>query len=382
MNRRILVIEDDSVLNKLLCDGLNRAGHSAKGARRWTEAERRLNEESVDLVLLDVSLPDADGLDILPKLAERQPVIILTAYGSVQNAVAAMKRGAAEYLEKPINLDELEVAVARVLEVAALKRDHLFIKSRVEALTPHDLVGSSAAVTDLRHRIGALAGSDTPVLIRGECGTGKTLAGNLIHAQSARAKRNFVIHDGSAHPGRDFLTELFGAEPDPKVPGSPSRTGLILDAEDGTLFLDAVAEVDAAAQEALLNLLETSLYRRVGAQHDRSVQVRVIAATSRDLESMARAGTFRPALLEKLGGQTIHLPPLRQRKEDIPELAAYFLGHIQISHPVGKHLTPPALDRLLAYDWPGNIRELRNILERAMILSGEGAQIAPEHLVL
>ncbi|MCC7166644.1 MAG: sigma-54-dependent Fis family transcriptional regulator, partial [Rhodospirillales bacterium] len=201
MSRRILVIEDDSILNKLLCDGLNRAGHSAKGARRWADAERKLAEESVDLVLLDVSLPDADGLDLLAKLAPQQPVIILTAYSSVQNAVAAMKRGAAEYLEKPINLDELEVAVARVLEMAALKRDHQFIKSRVEALTPHDLVGSGPAMRELRARIASLAATDAPVLIRGECGVGKTLAANLIHAQSARAKRNFVIHDASTHPG-------------------------------------------------------------------------------------------------------------------------------------------------------------------------------------
>jgi DNA-binding NtrC family response regulator len=382
MNRRILVIEDDSILNRLLCDGLNRAGHDAKGARRWAEAQRRLAEESVDLVLLDVSLPDADGLDILPKLAERQPVIILTAYGSVQNAVAAMKRGAAEYLEKPINLDELEVAVARVLEMATLRRDHQYIRSRVEALTPHDLVGSGAAMIELRARIAALAATDAPALIRGECGTGKTLAGNLIHAQSARAKRNFVIHDGGTHPGQDFQATLFGTETDLKTQAGPSRTGLILDAEDGTLFLDAVAEIDAAAQDALLQFLVKGIYRRIGAGHDRTAQARVIAATSRDLESMARAGAFRPALLEKLGGQTIHLPPLRERKDDIPELVAYFLSHIQISHPVGKRLTPPALDRLLAYDWPGNIRELRNIVERAMILSGDGADIAPEHLGL
>ncbi len=380
--RRILVVEDDAILNTLLCGQLDRIGYDTRSAKRWSEAEAALAEEPVSLVLLDVNLPDADGLEILPQMSAQQPVIVLTAYGSVQNAVRAMKNGAAEYLVKPINIEELEVAVERVLEMATLKREHSFIKSRLDAQHSPSMVGSSQAIEQVRRLIAAVAPSDMTVLVQGESGAGKELVASALHQQSNRTKHNYVAVDCCTLQKHLFESELFGHEKGAFTGADRQKKGLIEGAEDGTMFLDEIGEIEPAIQAKLLRVLETARYRRLGGTRDLAANVRIVAATNRDLGAMAKEGTFRADLFYRLNAFVIHVPPLRERKEDIPDLLNHFLRNNDFSRRFDKTIHPDAIAALTAYDWPGNIRELRNMVERAIILSGDAPVIGPEMFAL
>ncbi len=382
MSRRILVVEDDAVLNTVLCNALRRVGHETISTKRWSEAHAFLDKETVDLVLLDVNLPDADGLEILTTLSKNQPVMVLTAYGSVQNAVRAMKNGAAEYLVKPINLDELEMVVERVLRVAALRSDHSFIKSRLDAQKSSNMVGASPAIDEVRRLITAVAPSDMTVLIHGESGVGKELVAAAIHAQSQRAEANYVTVDCCILQRHLFESELFGHEKGSFTGADRQKKGLIEGAEHGTLFLDEIGEIEPVVQAKLLRVLETGHYRRLGGTRDLVANVRIIAATNRDLAAMSREGTFRADLYYRLAGFVIEVPPLRTRREDVPELARHFLSNNDFSRRFDKSIHPTAMSALKAYDWPGNIRELRNMMERAIILSGQSSIVGPEQFAL
>lgn len=382
MSSEILVVEDDRVLNQLLVKQLASMGHSSEGVTNWNAACEYLEHHEPDLLMTDVRLPDADGLELLPQLTREQPVIVLTAYGSVRDAVKAMKAGATEYLIKPINLDELELVVGRALENAALREEHLFYKQRMQAKATFQMVGRSAALAKVKSLIDAVASStnDVTVLVQGESGVGKDLVARAIHERSARAERNFVTVDCCALQKQLFESELFGHERGSFTGADRQKKGLIEGAEGGTIFLDEIGEIDAVIQAKLLRVLETGQFRRLGGTKDLSANVRIVAATNRNLETLSREGRFRQDLFYRLHAFLISVPPLRERREDIPDLVAHFIANHGFSRRVSKTVSTYALKELISYDWPGNVRELKNVIERAIILSGDARKIRRKHL--
>ena len=374
----ILIIEDDSLLNKLLIDTLKKMNYQAHGVTTLLQARDFLAKYEPNLVILDGKLPDGKGIELLSQLNEICPTILLTAYGSVRNAVESMQAGAAEYLVKPIDLDELEVTVKRVLENAMLKQDYQFYKNQLSRQHKTLMVGNSPALQEVERLISVVAPTDMNVLIQGESGTGKELIANELHRRSNRKQRNFVALDCCTLQEKLFESELFGHERGAFTGAHQQKKGLIEGAEGGTLFLDEIGEIEATIQAKLLRVLETGKFRRLGGTKDLTADVRIVAATNRDLEQMSQSGEFRLDLFYRLNAFIIKSPPLRERREDIPYLVDYFIKNHNFSRRVDKIVTPSALKELVAYDWPGNIRGLKNIIERAIILSGK--YIAPEHL--
>jgi DNA-binding NtrC family response regulator len=384
MARSILIIEDDQVLGGLMVAELLRMGYRATTVGRWADAQRFMADVDPDLIIMDIRLPDADGIDLLPQITARLPVLVLTAYGTVENAVRAMKGGAAEYMVKPVNIEELEVVVARVLETAAIRHEHAFLKTRMEEASHHRfaMVGGNPALVRVRELIAAVAPSDMTVLIQGESGVGKELAAYAIHEHSPRAGRNFVAVDCCTLPENLFESELFGHEKGAFTGADRQKIGLIEGAAGGTLFLDEIGEIPPAGQAKLLRVLETGRFRRVGGTRDIAANVRIVAATNRDLEQASRDGSFRADLFYRLNAFVVTVPPLRERRQDIPALVNVFIRNHNFSRRIDKGVSRVALDRLVAYDWPGNVRELKNVVERAIILSGDRPTIDVEHLAI
>jgi two-component system NtrC family response regulator len=378
---RILVVEDDALLNQLLVGQLDRMGYDTVGVGRWSQAQTLIEDTDPSLVILDGRLPDADGIELLPQICTQQPVIILTAYASVQNAVRAIKLGAAEYLVKPVNLDELELVVKRALDNAALRRENQYLKSRISA-DPFAMIGRSPGLAAVNQQIDAVAPSDMTVLIQGESGVGKELVAKAIHARSLRAGRTFVPVDCCTLQKQLFESELFGHEKGAFTGADKLKKGLIEGAEGGTLFLDEIGEIEPAVQAKLLRVLETGRFRRVGGTKDHDANVRIVAATNRDLAALSRQGGFRSDLFYRLSAFLLSVPPLRERRPDVAEIARHFIRNHSFSRRIEKVLSAGAVTRLEDYDWPGNIRELKNVVERAIILSGESAAIGVEHLAI
>ncbi|MES9963449.1 MAG: sigma-54 dependent transcriptional regulator [Candidatus Sedimenticola sp. 20ELBAFRAG] len=382
MSDKILVIEDDATLNHLIVQQLTKAGHQTTGVSCWADAQQHLNNNEPSLIVMDGRLPDGDSLDQLPNIVDEYPVIILTAYGSVRNAVDAMKSGAQDYLLKPLSPEELLLTVERTLSNAALRSDHQFCKRQLHATNSRNrsLVGHSEALEETKHLITDVARDDITVLVQGESGSGKELVAHAIHENSHRSSRNFVAVDCCTLQEKLFESELFGHEKGAFTGADRQKKGLIEGAEGGTLFLDEIGEIDATIQAKLLRVLETGIFRRLGGTKDLTANVRMIAATNRDLEEMVAENSFRADLYYRLNGFSITSPPLRDRREDIPDLAQHFIKNHNFSRRIDKELTPAALRKLIAYDWPGNIRELKNVVERAIILSRDKQKIQPEHL--
>lgn len=382
MARDILIIEDDAVLNRLIMRQLADLGYDATGARSWREADGYLAVHEPHLIITDVRLEDADALERLSELVKGQPVVVLTAYGSVRDAVAAMKAGAYEYLVKPVSPDELALVVQRALEDAALRKDHGFCQQRLKAKEAKAdfMVGISEPLQRVKETIAMLGPSDINVLIQGESGSGKELVARAVHESSDRARRNFVPVDCCTLQEKLFESELFGHEKGAFTGADRLKRGLIEGAEGGTLFLDEIGEIDASIQAKLLRVLETGIFRRVGGTKDLQANARIVAATNRNLQSMSGDGAFRSDLFYRLSTFVIEVPTLRERREDIPYLVEHFVQHHNFSRRIDKRIAPEALRRLTAYDWPGNVRELKNVIERAIILSRDSGAIGPEHL--
>ena len=378
--KEILIIEDDRTLNNLMARHLRELGHSVKSALDWASAKEYLAASEPALILLDCMLPDMDGYTIISEIAHQYPVIVLTAYASVQNAVRAIKAGAAEYLTKPVNLDELELTVKRTLETDTLRREHQWYQRQIQAMGKNPMIGRSRPLAEVHTLIDAVAAADITVLIEGESGVGKELVARQIHQRSARADRNLLEIDCSTLHHTLFESALFGHERGAFTGADRRKPGLVEGAEGGTLFLDEIGELDIALQAKLLRVLETGQFRRLGGTKDLRANVRIVAATNRSLAQMSRDNQFRQDLYFRLSSFVIRVPPLRERREDIAELVEYFLHHLDIRLQVNKTISAAALKQLVAYDWPGNIRELRNVVERAMILSGNKPEIRPEHL--
>ena len=382
MAKTILVVEDDKIVNRLIVEHIERMGYAARAAHTWAEAGQYLAHHEPGLVLMDVRLPDANGMDLLPELTGEQAVIVITAYGSVKEAVRAMHAGVEDYLTKPISVEELEIVVRRTLENVAMRAEHLFCKQRMQANESKKLmIGNSPAMQEEVHRlIDAVAETDMTVLVQGESGSGKELVAKTLHERSGRSKRNLVAVDCCTLPEKLFESELFGHERGAFTGADRQKKGLIEGAEGGTLFLDEIGEIDLAVQAKLLRVIETGVFRRVGGTKDLRANVRIVAATNCDLEKASGEGAFRSDLFYRLSAFVITVPPLRERREDIPELVDHFIHNRDFSRRINTTVSRGAMRALMAYDWPGNVRELKNAIERAIILSRQTRKIRPEHL--
>ncbi|MCG7931332.1 MAG: sigma-54 dependent transcriptional regulator [Candidatus Thiodiazotropha lotti] len=360
---------------------LSNLDYEVEGLSRWHSVMDYLEKYEPSLIITDARLPDANSLEYIENISVNYPVIVLTAFGSVRDAVSAIKAGAVDYILKPVSLDTLTITVERALDNAALRRDHMFCKRQLEQSIQRNssLVGNSAAMAELKQMIGAVAPNDITVLIQGESGSGKELVARAIHAYSHRKKHNYVAVDCCTLQENLFESELFGHEKGAFTGADKQKKGLIEGAEGGTLFLDEIGEINSSGQAKLLRVLETGQYRRLGSTKDLTANVRIVAATNRDLETMSAEGNFRSDLFFRLNAFNIIIPPLRDRRDDIPELAAHFVSNHNFSTRVIKNLSSSAIRSLVSYDWPGNIRELKNVIERAIILSGDRQIIKPEH---
>ncbi|NJO17748.1 MAG: sigma-54-dependent Fis family transcriptional regulator [Thioploca sp.] len=378
----ILVVEDDIALNQLLVQTLRHADYDVEGVACLAEARRYLSTHEPNLILLDCRLPDGYGMELFENGNRTlPPIVLLTAHGSVREAVSAMKAGAVEYLVKPIEIDDLELTIQRVLETITLREDYQFCKSQIEHQHCKRMVGQSESMKRVHDLIRKVAPTNMSVLIHGESGVGKELVAAEIHKQSERSHRNYVALDCCSLQEKLFESELFGHEKGAFTSADRQKEGLIKVADGGTLFLDEIGEIEPNIQAKLLRVLETKRFRRVGGTKDLSSDVRIVAATNCNLEEMSENGTFRQDLFYRLSGFVITIPPLRERREDIPELVEYFLQYHNFSRRVNKTISPTAMKELIAYDWPGNVRELKNVVERSIILASHKTQIHPEHLI-
>lgn len=379
----LLVVEDDAVLNQLLVLQLQKAGYDVVSAHTWGDARAALQSVAPDLVLLDINLPDSKGFGPLSEIAAARPVVMLTAFGGVNQAVQAMQHGAADYLVKPVNLDELELVIRRTIEQSQLQSQKEWLSGSHRARQGPTMIGDSAPMRHLRQLIAEVARTDVSVLIQGESGTGKELVAQALHAHSPRYSEAFVPIDCCTLQESLFESELFGHERGAFTGADRRKPGLIEAAAHGTLFLDELGEAGAAVQAKLLRVIETGRFRRVGATNDLRADVRIVAATNRDLLARANDGQFRADLYYRLSTFVIDVPPLRERIEDIPDLAKSFLVRRGQSQGTQlKTLSTEAIERLQGYHWPGNVRELRNVIERAFIMAFDTSVIDCLHLPL
>lgn len=382
----ILIVDDETNLRRLLRMVLQEEGHRVVEAASVAEARQCLADEAPDLVITDQRLGDGEGLEVMAAARQGEdavPVVFLTAYATVELAVAAMRRGAFDVIPKPFDPEGVKAAVHRALDHGGLLKENRRLRRQAghpEGL--RGLIGLSGSMAQLRGTVQRVAPTQATVLITGETGTGKELVARALHALSPRAPRPFVVVNCAAMPETLLESELFGHERGAYTGADRAREGLFEAAHGGTLFLDEAGEMPPSLQAKLLRVLMDGMVQRVGSRTPRHVDVRLIAATHRDLPARVREGTFREDLYFRLAVVPIQVPPLREHLEDLPELCSHFLDHaIRDMGLPQRSLAPAAIARLHAYQFPGNIRELRNLIERACILA-QGSSIGPEDFPL
>jgi DNA-binding NtrC family response regulator len=374
MKASILIVDDEEIQRELLGGYLKKKGHEVRVASSGEEALGVIGSNTVDVVVTDQKMPGMSGLLLAEKIRADHPniaVIVLTAYGSIDDAVQAMKHGVEDYLTKPLNLDELDVILARVLERRELIRENERLREQVTK-APHlpGIVYLSEAMEGVMSIVVRAAGSRATVLITGESGTGKELVARAVHELSDRRDKPFVAVNCSAVPENLIESELFGHEKGAFTGADRRRIGRFEQADGGTLFLDEIGEIPPAVQVKLLRVLQERAFERVGGNENVKADVRIVAATNRDIEEEVRQERFRQDLFYRLNVVGIVIPPLRKRKADIPVLVEHFLKVYAGEHGKAvRGITPEALDSLVKYSFPGNVRELGNIVEQAVVLS-------------
>ena len=383
--KRILIVDDEKLVRWALTQKCTEFGYQTVEAETGQKALQALQNESVDLVLLDVHLPDLSGIEVLEKLkqaGETRSIIMMTADPQLDDVKAALRLGAYDFVSKPLNFEELSITLQNALEAGSLRDEVESLRDEVRRRAGyHDVIGESRKITELMKFVYKVASSAaTTILIQGESGTGKDLVAKAIHYRSSRAERPFVAINCSAIPETLMEAELLGHEKGAFTDAKALKKGLFEVADGGTLFLDEIGELSPLLQAKLLRVLEDQMIRRVGGVRDIQVDVRVIAASNRDLEREVREGRFRQDLYYRLAVISIFLPALRERKEDIVPLVSFFLSHYNRKFRKSvQGITEETQRLLMNYDWPGNVRELKNALERAMILE-DGNQLRPDDL--
>ncbi len=383
---RILLVEDDAEMRDLVREHLEDEGHAVCALGRGADAIERLRTGEFDVVLTDLRLPDVDGMEVLRISHETRrdmPVILITAFGTIETAIQAIRHGAYDFVTKPFALDEISLLVGKAAEARRLREENRRLREEVAGrYRLHNLLGKSPGMQRVFALIKQAAPGETNVLITGESGTGKELVAKALHFNSPRAERPFLPINCAAVPAALLESELFGHVKGAFTGAVGSRRGLFREAEGGTLFLDEVADMAPELQAKLLRAIEDRSVRPVGSDQATPLNVRIIAATNQDLPARIRSGQFREDLYYRLAVIPIHLPPLRERKEDIPLLAEHFL--IRATATTAKPaavFTPQTMAALLRHPWPGNVRELENVVERAVTLTA-GGPIPPDALLL
>jgi len=385
-NATVLIVDDELLIRWSLASRLKDEGYRTLEAATAAEALSQ-HREGVDLVLLDIGLPDASGLSVLRQIKEADPdtlVIMLTGDTGVQTAVEAMKAGAAHYANKPFDLDEVVLLVEKALETTQLRREVRTLRARqAQPFGPESIVGDSAPIVAVRTMLQKIGVSPaSTVLLTGESGTGKDLAAKVIHYSSNRASKPFMNITCSALPETLLESELFGHERGAFTGADRQKRGLIESADGGTVFLDEIGEMVPLLQAKLLRFLEEKTFKRVGGSGDIMLDVRVIAATNRSLQDEVKKGHFREDLFYRLNVMAVPLPPLRDRRDDVPRLLQFYVNAFNLEFRKKiRGVTPGAMKALQAYQWPGNVRELRNAIERAMLLT-EGAELTEAHFAM
>ncbi len=380
---RIMVVEDDSALAELLVEELESEGYVASAFGSAETAVAEIDAVEPDLVVSDLQLPGADGLALVEHLRGREPapaVLMISAFGTVDRAVAALKAGADNFLTKPLDMDHFLLSVKRLLEYRRLYQQARELEETYDSSAFHGIEGRSPAMRGLIERIRKIAGADGPVLVSGESGTGKDLVARAIHAESDRSDKPFLAVNCAGIPADLLESEFFGHAAGAFSGAEQARPGLFREADGGTLFLDEIGEMPQALQAKLLRALQDGRVRPVGADREYQVDVRLIAATNVDLMEKVSAGEFREDLYFRLEAFELSVPPLRDRGEDLELLAMRFL--LRFAHArqrPARTLSAAALRRMRAYPWRGNVRELRNAMERAVTFC-EQAEVGPEHL--
>ncbi len=380
---RVLIVDDDSDYRIVINRELTKSGFHVQESPDGKDIESVLGKDDFDVVLLDIKMPGADGMELLETIKRVSPdteVVMITGHGTVHNAVASMKKGAFDFITKPCELDELEITIKRAYDNRILRKENSLLRQELDR---HDefseFTGNSEALRTVLEMVGRVAPSDAPVLIQGESGVGKELVARAIHKNSNRNKNSFVAIDCGLLSENLLISELFGHEKGAYTGAVSLKHGLFEVADGGTIFLDEIGEMPPTVQGKLLRVLETNTFRRLGSTKEIRANVRFISATNKNLKQEVKDGNFREDLFFRLNVVIIDVPPLRERKEDIPPLAGSILARLNQNSHRSLTIEPEALEVLKEYDWPGNVRELENIIERAVILA-KGDTITPRDI--
>ena len=380
---RILIVDDEANIRRVLLANLKAAGYETVAACSGYEALERLSEQKFDLVLLDKNMLGMGGIETLKKIKAKDAdiiVVIMTAYQSVESAIAAMKEGAYDYITKPFDMDALENTVKNALEKKQLVQENRALKAQLAQKTEINLIAKSKAMLQILELIEQIADSTSNMLIYGETGVGKEVIARVIHDKSMRRDKPFVKVNCATLPENLLESELFGHVKGAFTDAIKNRIGRVQIAEDGTLFFDEIGELSLATQVKLLRLAQDREYERLGSSETKKADVHIISATNKDLQQAILSGDFRDDLYYRLNVISIEVPPLKERKEEIPALAYHFLKqYAETKEKSFTQISPQALQLLMDYSWPGNVRELENVIERAIAI-GQGDALLPQHL--
>jgi DNA-binding NtrC family response regulator len=385
-NARILIVDDEVAMREALKDWLLEDGYEVGLAESGKEAIARAGEKSWDVILLDLKMPGMDGIETLRRLKGDEvnteaEILMMTAYATVDTAVQAMKEGAFDYLVKPFDPEEVQIQIQKIVSHRELVLENILLRQKLEERSEYDeIIGKSDAMQEIYDMISRVAPTDSTVLITGESGTGKELVAQAIHGNSQRCYMPFIAVSCGALPDSLLESELFGYEKGAFTGAEHTKKGRFELADQGTLFLDEIGDISLKTQVDLLRVLQEKKFRRLGGQEEIGVDVRILTATNRDLKKAISDHRFREDLFYRLNVISIHLPPLRERKEDIPLLVKAFIWRYCLEmnkEPV--KTAPSAMKLLIDYDWPGNVRELENVIERALVI-GRGPEIVTDDL--